>query len=140
MFSFRQLGRVLAKAPIESLRTCQVLGSKIQNQDFSSQTHVPNVKSYFSPVLIPTTNQKYNEETYEKKTIVPFALKMAVGLVALSSNNDHEESPKTDATKTENDLFENYKETDLVLKTKHKKCLVCGVGDLVEENSEKEKK
>ena len=56
MFSFRQLGRILAKAPIESLRTCQVLGSKIQNQDFSSQTHVPNVKSYFSPVLIPTTN------------------------------------------------------------------------------------
>ena len=69
MFSFRQLGRVLAKAPIESLRTCQVLGSKIQNQDFSSQTHVPNVKSYFSPVLIPTTNQKYNEETYEKKLL-----------------------------------------------------------------------
>ena len=64
---------------------------------------------------------------------------MAVGLVALSSNNDHEESPKTDATKPENDLFENYKKTDLVLKTKHKKCLVCGVGDLVEKNSEKEK-
>ena len=86
------------------------------------------------PTCTPHFKQKY-DNNHENGSILKYASSLAVGLVALSSNEEDKSVATISAEETHdvNDIGEN----DLVLKTKHTKCIVCGVGDIVEENSQK---